>query len=131
MSQFHFHGSVDKLAIATGERSIAQSGDNNTAQQNSPQGAQWEQVLAGLKELQALAQALPDTKSQEKIGQKVAEAIEAAQSKDKKPEEKASFLKRTIEVIKDVADAVSGGETLVTRSTQLLGVLTPLLGLGA
>jgi hypothetical protein len=128
----HFHGSVDKVAIATGERSIAQSGDHNTAQQNSPQGAQWEQVLASLKELQALAQALPpDAKFLEEIRQTVAQAVEAAQSADKKPEEKASLLKRAIEGVKDMADLVSGGETLVTRSTQVLGVLAPLLGLGA
>lgn len=115
------------FAMNTGDRAIIQPGNNNTAQQNSPQGAQWEQVLAGLKELQALAQGLPDPKHQEKIGQKVVQAVEAAQSADKKPEEKAGLLKQAIEGIKDMAEVASSGETLVTRCTQLLGVLAPLL----
>jgi hypothetical protein len=132
MSQIHFHAAVDKVAIATGDRSIAQSGDHNTAQQNSPQGAEWDQVLAGLKDLQALAQGLPDPKHQEKIGQKITEAVQEAQSADKKPQEKASVLKQAIEGVKNMADLVSGGETLVTRCTQLLGVLAPLMpSLGA
>lgn len=115
------------FAMNTGDRAIIQPGNNNTAQQNSPQGAQWEQVLAGLKELQALAQGLPDAKSQEKIGQKVTEALETVQAADKKPEEKAGLLKRAIEGVKDMADLVGGGEALVTRCTQVLGVLAPLM----
>lgn len=128
VSHVHFHGTVNNPAIATGNHSNAVSGNNNTIQQNAPQGAQWEQVLAGLKELQALAQGLPDAKSQEKIGQKVTEALETVQAADKKPEEKAGLLKRAIEGVKDMADLVGGGETLVTRCTQVLGVLAPLLG---
>lgn len=129
MSQFNFYGSVNSVAAASGPNSIAQSGDNNTAQQYSPQGAQWEQVLTGLKELQALAQALPDPKHQEKIGQKVTAAVQEAQSADKKPQEKAGLLKRAIEGIKDMAEVASGGEILVARCTQLLAVLAPSLPL--
>lgn len=132
VSQINIYGTVHNPAITTGSYSNAVSGNNNTIQQNAHQGAQWDQVLAGLKELQTLAQALPDPKHQEKIGQKVTEALQEAQSADKKPQEKASVLKRAIEGIKDVADVVSGGETLVARCTQLLVVLTPLLSaLGA
>lgn len=127
VSQFNFYGSVNNPAIATGSHSNAVSGNNNTIQQNAPQGAQWEQVLAGLKELQALAQALPDPKHQEKIGQKVVQAVEAAQSADKKPEEKAGLLKQAIEGIKNMAEMASSGEILVARCTQLLAVLASSL----
>jgi hypothetical protein len=127
VSHVHFHGPVHNPAITTGSHSNAVSGNNNTIQQNAPQGAQWEQVLAGLKELQALAQGLPDPKHQEKIEQKVVQAVEAAQSADKKPEEKAGLLKQAIEGIKNMAEMASSGEILVARCTQLLAVLASSL----
>jgi hypothetical protein len=115
------------LSMSTGSHSNAVSGNNNTIQQNAPQGAQWEQVLAGLTELQALAQALPpDAKFLEEIKQKVTEAVKAAQS-DKKPEEKAGLLKRAIEGVKEMAGAVSSGEALITQCVQVLTVLAPWL----
>jgi hypothetical protein len=117
--QNNFYAPVGNVAQAHGENSIAQAGSGQSATVNNQAGVQ----LAELTQL--LNEEINDHPS-EKSRSKLQSHLQTAQAELAKPIPDKNLIEKSITSIKEVGDAIDGGEKIVELCLKALPLLSLL-----
>lgn len=106
-----------------GKNSIAQSGSDQSAMISQPNGMQWTE-LTNLLNSQMLK--VIDDYPSEKSRNKLQSHLQTAQTELAKPKPDKNLIKKSLESVKDVGDAIEGGEKIVELCIKALPLLALL-----
>lgn len=121
--QNNFYGQVGNVAQAHGENSIAQAGSGQSAMFNQQTGVQLAE-LTQLINIQILKE-INDHPS-EKSRSKLQSHLQTAQAEFAKPKPDKNLIEKSLESVKDVGDAIEGGEKIVELCLKALPLLSLL-----
>ena len=121
--QNNFFGQVGSLAQAHGDNSIAQAGSGQSATVNQQTGIQ----LAELTKLLTIQ--IPEeiiAHPSEKSRNKLQSHLQTAQAELAKPKPDKNLIEKSLTSIKEVGDAIEGGEKIVELCSKALPLLSVL-----
>lgn len=119
-------GGTSHFALATGDHSAAQTGAQSTANVGHREGTDLAALAPLLQELLTAIAELPSAKAR----QALTLHVEAAQGELAGKEQRdPGRIQRALDAIKHTAEALEGGEKILTLCNKAYQLLAPLLGL--
>ncbi|OAI15618.1 hypothetical protein A1359_09415 [Methylomonas lenta] len=110
------------VVLSTGAHSAAQAGTHNTANIDQQQSVDLSPLTTKLNELQAAIAELSSAKAKDTF----TGHLQTAQTELAKPKPDKNLIKKSLESVKDVGDAIEGGEKIVELCIKALPLLALL-----